>query len=146
MFFLKHRTDTREEVESFLNIAKAILNNKNFCLRKNFRFQYERLSYIQNNQYTNKSTLLDLDYGLDDVVNEIKSLTIEQYKETIIDNMPGKFLPFYCFIKVINRRQVYIKIKISEEKENQVFCVSFHFAEFEVCESEFPYKIKEEKL
>ena len=98
-----------------------------------------RTNYSENNSYTNESTLVELNYGLKDVVNEIISLTVEHYKETIIDNQPGKLQPFYCFIKNINRKQVYIKFKISEVKNKQIFCVSFHFAEYYVRAEELPY-------
>ena len=138
-FFLK-QVDSKKAVESFLFKAQKILKDDSFDIHKNFYLKCLRTNYSENNLYTNESTLLDLNYGLQDVVDEIISLTVENYKETFIDNLPGKVKPFYCFIKNINGKQVYIKFKISEVKNRQVFCVSFHFAEFNVKDESLPYK------
>jgi hypothetical protein len=128
--------DTKETVENFLLAAHTILDNNTFDVRKNFYFIPVRASGDDRN----KETLLDLNYNTTDVVNEIRQLTVKNYKETIIDNMPGKKAPFFCFVKFIVKDQVYIKFKISEVKDNQVFCVSFHYVDYFVKDSEFPYK------
>ena len=122
------QVDSKEAVESFLLKAQSILKDNSFDIQKNFYFKRFRSSYSENNSYNNDETLIKLNYGLQDVVNELISLTVENYKETFIDNQPGKMMPFYCFIKTINGKQVYIKFKISESKQKQLFCVSFHFA------------------
>ena len=137
------QVDSKEAVESFLLKAHKILKDVSFDINKNFYLQRLRTSYSENNSYTNESTLVELNYGLQDIVDEITSLTVENYKETFIDNQPGKMKPFYCFIKNINGKQVYIKFKISEVKNKQVFCISFHFAEFNVKDEEMPYKNNE---
>lgn len=137
------QVDSKEAVESFLLKVHEILKDDSFDIHKNFYLQWLRTSYSENNLYTNESTLVELNYGLKDVVDEIISLTVENYKETFIDNQPGKVRPFYCFVKNINGKQVYIKFKISEVKNKQVFCVSFHFAEFNVKDEELPYKNNE---
>ena len=132
--------DSKEAVEGFLLKTHEILEAKDFNIYKNFQFLRFRTSYSDDNKHTNDETLVDLDYGVKDVVAEILSLTVENYKETIIDNQAGKIKPFYCFIKTIKGKQVYIKFKISEVKEKQIFCVSFHFAEFFVYDNQLPYK------
>lgn len=139
------RVDGIEVVESFLLKAQQILKDDAFDIRKNFYIMRLRRSYSENNLHTNESTLLELDYEARHVVKEIISLTVENYKETLIDNMPSKKKPFYCFIKKIKGKQVYIKFKISEEKEKQVFCVSFHFVEIDVEDEELPYKKNNKK-
>ena len=133
------QVDSKEAVESFLLKAQGILKDSSFDIRNNFYLKRFRSSYSGNNSYNNDETLIELNYTLQDVVNEIVSLTAENYKETFIDNQPGKIKPFYCFIKTINGKQVYIKFKLSESKQKQVFCVSFHFAEFNVSDDELPY-------
>lgn len=143
MNFLLKQVDSAEAVESFLLKAHEILKDNSFDIRKNFYLQRLRTCYSENNLYTNENTLVELNYGLQDVVNEIISLTVENYKETFIDNQPGKVKPFFCFIKNIKGKQVYIKLKISEVKNKQVFCVSFHFAEFNVKDEQLPYKKNE---
>lgn len=134
------QVDSKEAVESFLLNVRKILNSSSFNINKNFLFIRFRASYSDNNLHTNDSTLIDLEYNTQDVVNEIKSLTTEHYKETFIDNQPGKINPFYCFIKTINNKQVYIKFKIKEKNNKQVLCVSFHFAEHDVSDNKLPYK------
>ena len=134
------QVDSKEAVESFLLKAHNILEDKDFNIKNNFYVKIYRQNYSTNNNYTNESTMLELGYNAQNIVDEILSLTAENYKETFIDNAPGKTKPFYCFIKSINGKQVYIKFKISEEKNKQVFCISFHFAEREVKDEELPYK------
>lgn len=133
-------TDSKETVEKFLIKVRNILTDRNFNIKNNFYILKLRKNYSANNKYTNLSTMAELEYEEKDVLNEILSLTIEHYKETWLDNQPGKIHPFYCFIKEISNKQVYIKFKISEEKNKQVFCVSFHFSERNVELSELPYK------
>lgn len=135
------QVDSKAAVESFLLKTHEILEDKSFDIKKNFCFMMLRRKYSDNNCYTNESTMIELNYNLKDIVKEILSLTAENYKETFIDNAPGKTKPFYCFIKSINGKQVYIKFKISEERNKQIFCISFHFAERYVKDEELPYKL-----
>lgn len=135
------RVDTKEEVECFLAKAFDILKDKDFNINKNFCFIKKRSCYEVNNQYTNESTMIELDYQTKDVVNELLTLRVENYMETVIDNKPERVIPFYCFIKKINEKQVYIKFKISEVKEKQVLCVSFHFVEYFVSDCKLPYLV-----
>lgn len=128
--------DSQENVENFLSAAHRILDSDTFDSRKNFYFIPVRLSGDDRN----KETLLDLNYDTTDVIGEIRQLTVKDYKETIVDDMPGRKKPFFCFVKFIVKDQVYIKFKISEVKDNQVFCVSFHYVDYLVKDSEFPYK------
>ena len=44
---------------------------------------------------------------------------------------------FWVFIKRINLKQVYIKVKIRSIQNRKIFCISFHFARFQV--NNFPY-------
>lgn len=130
--------DKKEDVEIFLSKCFSILCSNDFNMDRNFYLQVDRQHYIGH--YTNRATMVELGYNLEDVVEEIKSLKIEDYLETLIDKKEGTEKNFYCFIKYIQSRQVYIKIKIAEKNDNQIFCVSFHFAEYSVAIEEFPYK------
>ena len=131
------KIDSEEDVEAFLRKTRLILNDNKFNIHRNF---YLKIVRATTGDDRNKTTMLDLNYTTKDVVEELKKLTVEDYKETVIDNMPGRVQPFFCFVKYIIKNQVYIKFKISEERDCQVFCVSFHFADFYVKDSEFPYK------
>ena len=132
--------DSEEAVESFLSDVQKIITDKDFNLKKQLTFKFNRYQYSADNSYTTAGTLATLDYGLEDVANELLSLTVEEYKETFQDDKPNKVNPFYCFIKVIKGKQVYIKIKIREENNKNIFCVSFHFSEKRVSDNLLPYK------
>ena len=129
--------DSKDAVEQFLNKAKEILNDKNFDIKNNFSLKQVR---ERTGDDRNRTTMIELGFNVKDVIGEIKKLSVKDYKETVIDNMPGKKNPFYCFVKFIDIDQVYIKFKLSEVKGKQIFCVSFHFVDYPVADHEFPYK------
>lgn len=131
------RVDPENVVDTFLKKTRSILESDEFDIYRNFFLKKVRATTGDDR---NKITMLDLNYTTEDVVEEIKSLTTADYKETILDNLPGKVNPFFCFVKYIIKDQVYIKFKISEVKDQQVFCVSFHFVDYYVTDNEFPYK------
>ena len=71
---------------------------------------------------------------------EINILTNYQLIVVIIMVMQIKnaYSPqFWVFIKRINLKQVYIKVKIRSIQNRKIFCISFHFARFQV--NNFPY-------
>ena len=73
-----------------------------------------------------------------DVIARLKELTISEYSETKIDkdNLDPPLL--FVFGKDINRKLVYVKLKI-KESDNQgrcILCVSFHYAKDKM---NFPY-------
>jgi len=74
--------------------------------------------------------MLALDYDKKDVCDQLKSLELAEYFETIIDDRDSTLPPFYAFAKSIDSRDVYIKTKIRDKQNCKVFCVSFHFARF----------------
>lgn len=87
--------------------------------------------------------MLELDYDTEDVFEELKSLTIEDYSESIVDNIADGFKIFYVFGKQINGRDIYIKVRIKQRRrtaDDFVFCVSFHFARHPI--TVYPYKRK----
>ena len=137
MIYCLNRIDSKGAVEQFLNNTKEILNDKGFDVKNNFYLKEVR---EQTGDDRNRTTMLELGYNRQDVIDEIKKLSVKDYKETVIDNMPGRKNPFYCFVKFIEIDQVYIKFKLSEVKGKQIFCVSFHFVDYPVADHEFPYK------
>lgn len=137
MIYCLNRIDSKDAVEQFLNKAKEILNDKNFDIKNNFSLKQVR---ERTGDDRNRTTMIELGFNVKDVIEEIKKLSVKDYKETVIDNMPGKKNPFYCFVKFIDIDQVYIKFKLSEVKGKQIFCVSFHFVDYPVADHEFPYK------
>ena len=71
--------------------------------------------------------LLKLDYDVDDLIEEIKSLTYKDYLKCQIDSK-NKFLFMYSFIKKIKNYIVYIKLSIKEVGKVIVYVISFHEA------------------
>lgn len=77
--------------------------------------------------------MLTLKYDNNDVINEICSLSLEHYYQTHFDDKQRWTMPLFVFIKEIQKKQVYIKIRLKErEDDEKVVCISFHFADHEV--------------
>ena len=88
-------------------------------------------------EYSTPFTLLDLDYGSEDVIERIKELTIENYSESLVDRDNLEPLAvLFVFGKDINERLVYIKLRIKGIEKRMVVCVSFHYAKEQMS---FPY-------
>lgn len=81
-------------------------------------------------------TLLDLGYDAYDVVEQLKTLTVEEYAETLIDKDDLNPPLLFVFGKDINNKQIYVKLKLKENQTKHVLCVSFHYAEKKML---FPY-------
>lgn len=76
----------------------------------------------------------------EDVMNEILTLEVSHYYETLGDRKSSDsgLELLHIFIKEIQSKQVYIKIKIKEVGKNEVvLCISFHFAEYKI--DKLPY-------
>lgn len=91
-----------------------------------------------NPKYTTETCMLEPEYDTNDVISEILSLSVTNYYQTLFDEKGRGTQPVYVFIKEIKKKQVYIKIQLKlREDTEKVVCISFHFAEHEVCN--FPY-------
>lgn len=131
--------EPRTTVELFLTEMNGILNDPTFNPDRNF----DLLRYDKNKSAvdpnTVNNTLIELDYDSSDVIATLRSLTAKDYLHNMIDNKPGETESFFVFIKQIKSRDVYMKVKI-RKKIRQVFCNSFHFPDFPVTVSEYPYR------
>lgn len=118
----------RNDVQNFLDrVYIALQNNANFIFIKNRKVEKT------NPKYINETCMLTLDYDNNDVINEIRSLSVEHYYETHFDDKQRGTTPLFVFIKEIQKKQVYIKIRLKEREDGEkVVCISFHFAEHEV--------------
>ena len=130
----------KEEVEEFLQMLKEILTNKNFDINRDFDILFRKKNESKEDPYITSNTLVALNYDREDVKNELLKLKIFNYVETLVDIKDVSGPRLYVFIKEIEKRDVYIKVKIREFKNRQVFCISFHFARFK--NLKYPY-IKE---
>ncbi len=117
-----------DEVIGFLRFLTQLINSKNFNIKTDF-------DYFDNTE--NDLTLMYLGYDAEDVCYELSTLTPSNYYHTLTDDRYKNSSPLYVFCKQIQNRDVYIKIKIREWKNNQIFCLSFHFAKYPF--SNFPF-------
>ena len=130
------RISKRQEVVAFLEELKAFLKGNNFDIDHDLILIKKKK--IDDEEYSTPYALLDLDYDSEDVVNRLKELTVAEYSETKIDKDDLNPPLLFVFGKDINRRLVYMKLKI-KKKENlrkHILCVSFHYAKEKM---KFPY-------
>lgn len=130
------RISKRHEVLAFLEELKAFLEGNDFDIDHDLILIKKRK--LDDEEYSTPYTLLDLDYSSEDVVNRLKELTVAEYSETKIDKDDFNPPLLFVFGKDINRRLVYVKLKI-KKKENlstHILCVSFHYAKEKM---KFPY-------
>ena len=128
-----YMSSSRADVKDFLSQMNSIFSSDGFNIDRDFVFQRIREQDEPDDEFTNENTMLELDYDTEDVVEELKSLSIEDYSESIV----------YVFGKQISERDVYIKVRIKQRgrtADDFVFCVSFHFARHPI--TVYPYKRK----
>ena len=136
IFIFLSRISKRQEVVAFLEELKAFLKGNNFDIDHDLILIKKKK--IDDEEYSTPYALLDLDYDSEDVVNRLKELTVAEYSETKIDKDDFNPPLLFVFGKDINRRLVYMKLKI-KKKENlrkHILCVSFHYAKEKM---KFPY-------
>lgn len=136
IFIFLSRISKRQEVLAFLEELKAFLKGNDFDIDHDLILIKKKK--VDDEEYSTPYTLLDLDYNSEDVVNRLKELTVAKYSETKIDKDDLNPPLLFVFGKDINRRLVYMKLKI-KKKENlrkHILCVSFHYAKEKM---KFPY-------
>lgn len=113
-------TSSRKEINDFLQKLKDFLNEPDFNIDENLFFITKK---------ENKDTLLDLNYDVYDIINELLTLDIKNYSETLFDDRNENPPLLYVFGKIISGKEIYIKIKLRENPIPKVIvCVSFHKA------------------
>lgn len=126
------RVDSFETVRHFLDDVKCKLTNPAFDINQDFHIKLLKFKEDPHDPYTTQNTLIKLNFDLNDVINTILSLEVDNYLETVLDDKPNEIVPFYAFVKSINHRDIYIKVKVRHNIRNSVFCVSFHFVRFPI--------------
>lgn len=119
-----------EDVETFLRELKDILLSPNFNASRDLDIMLKKRNETATDPYTTENTLLALDFDKNDVVHQLMALQLSEYLETFIDDKDTSLPPFFAFAKVIQGKEVYIKVKIRDRQNCKVFCVSFHFARY----------------
>ena len=122
------------EVTAFLEELKIFLEKGDFNIDTDFILI--RKNKKDDMEHSTPYTLLDLDYDIEDVVDRLKELTVEEYSETKIDKDDLDPPLLFVFGKNINRKLIYIKLKIKGDQKRHVLCVSFHYAKDKM---KFPY-------
>ena len=122
------------EVAAFLEELKMFLEKGDFNIDTDFILI--RKNKKDDMEHSTPYTLLDLDYDIEDVVDRLKELTVEEYSETKIDKDDLDPPLLFVFGKNINRKLIYIKLKIKGDQKRHVLCVSFHYAKDKM---KFPY-------
>ena len=136
-----HMSSERSAVKDFLAQMNSVLSSDHFNIDRDFFFQRVRDSDAPDDECTNENTLLELGYDTSDVVEELKTLGLDHYSESIVDNVADGFEIFFVFGKVISGRDVYIKVRMKQRRNTQeeyVFCISFHFARHPI--TVYPYR------
>lgn len=130
---------TKEDVREFITDLKSVLNNPEFDVKRDLDILLKKKTESPIDPFTTGNTMLALDYDKNNVCEQLKSLELTEYVETIIDDKDSTLPPFFTFVKSIESRDVYIKAKIRDKQNCKVFCVSFHFARFPFTEH-LPYE------
>ncbi len=77
----------------------------------------------------NQQALLDLEILPKQRKEIIQDLKVEDYSEGPLAEKMHGLLPMWVFGKIINKKEIYIKISMGE-KNSQAICISFHVAEY----------------
>lgn len=130
--------DSEETIKNFLQETRELIESDSFDI--NHDFIMKEIRFNDDPQHPkNRETMLALAYDASDVLEEIRTLTSEHYYQTLPDNNPSQS-PFYLFVKIIQTHQVYIKYKIKQLRNKLIFCISFHFPEYEINLANLPYR------
>ncbi len=124
----------KRDVITFLEEMKALLEKEDFDIDSDLILIKKKKT--DDEEHSTPYTLLDLGYDAWDVIEQLKELTVEEYSETRIDRDDLKPPLLFVFGKIINKRLVYIKLKIKGDRRRYVLCVSFHYARDSM---KFPY-------
>lgn len=130
----------RKNIEEFLVEMKGILCDEKFNPDRDFLFIEEREQDEPDDEYTNANTMLALEYDTADIIEELKTLSIQEYYETMVDIVSRDLSFWHVFGRKIQGKDIYIKVRIKQRKKGSkfVFCISFHFARHIM--ADFPYR------
>ena len=128
----------KKEVKEFLQDLNQFINRDDFNIDYDFYLNLKD-DQRRDKKYTTTYTTLALEYDNNDIVEVLKTLTVEDYSETKIDTDDVHPPILYVFGKKIDEKLVYVKLKIRERNRRCIVCVSFHFAMRTMA---FPYNKK----
>lgn len=146
---MKHITETKRiesksEVQTYLSRLHYALSNGSAKIN----FQCKRHVDEQRDQrYTNRYTIGQLFPDEDEVEvlkRELSRLTVEEYIETVKDIRFCNQSEMRVFGRKYSGADVYIKIRVellntSQDGYDYVFVMSFHYAEIQYTDNDFPF-------
>ena len=124
----------KNEVIAFIRELNTIIDREDFDINTNFTLI--KKNKPGDDEHSTNYTIIDLEYDTYDVIERIRELTLSEYSETKIDYDDLNPPLLFVFGKTINNKLVYIKLKIKENQNKYIFCVSFHYAKDKM---NFPY-------
>jgi hypothetical protein len=89
-----------------------------------------------DNRGKNQQTLHDLEISPAKRKEIIEHIAIEDFCEGPLEEKMRGILPMWVFGKIVQQKEVYIKISIGTEN-NSAVCISFHIAEYPM---NYPFK------
>ena len=115
---------------------KRMLCDPEFDINEDLLIIASRKSKLKR-PYSTPYTLVQLNYDASDIVDRLMELNINEYSETLFDKDNDRPPLLFVFGKIIDEKEVYIKLKIKEYDDRKcVLCLSFHYAERKM---EYPY-------
>ena len=125
----------KKDVLKFLTELRQVLSDDNFVLNQDIII-IKKEKPEGKKQFSTPYTLVDLEYDTEDIAECLKNLAVEEYSETKIDKDDDNPPLLFVFGKLINGKQIYIKLKIKVKAKKHILCLSFHYAERTM---RFPY-------
>jgi hypothetical protein len=142
----KKRIESKLEVQAYIDRLKYAIESGSATIN----FQKERqVDKNRDREHTNRYTMSKLFPNEDEVEvlkRELTKLTVKEYIETVEDTRFSNKSEMRVFGKHYEEKDVYIKIRVElvsaahDSGNNYVFVMSFHFAEMDFKESDFPYR------
>ncbi len=150
---IKRESFELQRIESEQDV-KTYIDRLNYALQSgNTRLYFQRKRAVderRNPTYTNRYTIAALFPDEDEIEvlkRELTHLHAQDYVATVRDTRFHQKSEWRVFGKKYSGKYLYIKIRVEllgTSGETEVFVMSFHFAEEEFEESDFPYKKKGE--
>lgn len=138
------RLETEEEIKTYIDRMK-------YALKNGAEVNFQMVRKVDENRYeknTNKYTIATLFPNENPEValkRELMNITCKDYIHTVRDKRFPKKSEMRVFGKTYNKDDVYIKIRVelidrSSSDRHTVFVMSFHFAEKDFKEEDFPFR------
>ena len=141
--------DTKARIESELEV-RSYLQDLRYALDHNAKVTFQADRIVDHNRaqrFTNQFTVADLFPDENPVAalkRELKTLTVEEYMQTVKDLRYPSRSEMREFGKLYDGKgDVYIKIRVellSADGNHTTFVMSFHYAEIPFTPNMFPYR------